>query len=69
MAASPAPFSHYASFLIPALLAATTGTSCYLAAATVWVPLGMALTGLAAFMLARWWWGPGRGWPRRRECS
>jgi len=61
MAGEPAPTYHYASLLVPALLAATTGTSCYLAFATFLVPLGMSLTGLAAFVLARWWWGPGAG--------
>ncbi len=61
MAGEPAPFYHYASLLIPALLAATTGTSCYLAYGAFMVPFGMALTGLAAFTMARWWWGPGAG--------
>ncbi len=25
------------------------------------VPFGISLTGLAAFVMARWWWGPGAG--------
>ncbi len=61
MAGEVAPFYHYASFPIPALLAVTSKTSCYLAFATFLVPFGMSLTGLAAFVLARWWWSPGAG--------
>jgi hypothetical protein len=61
MAGERAPFYHYGSLLIPALLSSTTETTCYLAYASFYVPLGMTLTGLAAFAMARWWWGPGAG--------
>ncbi len=61
MAGEPVPPYHYASYMIPALLAALTDTSCYLAFTSFLVPLGIVLTGLAAFVLARWWWSAGAG--------
>ena len=61
LAGEPAPIYHYAGFVVPALLAATSGASCYLAYSTFMIPLGLALTGLAASLLGRWWYGPGAG--------
>lgn len=61
MAGEPAPIYHYASFLLPALVAATSPTSCYLAYTSFMVPLGMTLVGLAAFALIRWWFSPTAG--------
>ena len=57
----PAPIYHYASYSVPAFLAAVTKTPCYLALTSFQVPLGVVLTGFAAFALIRSWWGPGAG--------
>ncbi len=56
-----APIYHYASYSIPALLCATADTPCYLSLTAFQVPLGIVLTGFAAFALAKSWWGPGAG--------
>ena len=61
MSGRPAPVYHYASYATPALLAAVTDTPCYLAFTSFQAPLGIVLTGLAAFALVRSWWGPGAG--------
>ncbi len=56
-----APIYHYASYSIPALLCAAADTPCYLSLTAFQVPLGIVLTGFAAFALGKSWWGPGAG--------
>jgi hypothetical protein len=57
----PAAIYHYASYSAPAFMAAVTKTPCYLALTSFQVPLGVVLTGFAAFSLIKSWWGPGAG--------
>ncbi len=54
-------FYHYAGYLAPATFAAWTGVPAFLAYNGFMVPLGIFLTGLAAFALAESWWGPRAG--------
>ena len=49
----PAMAYHMGSYTIPALYSAVTGISCYLAFTSLLVPLGVVLTGLAAFSAKR----------------
>jgi hypothetical protein len=57
MAGQPAWIYHHASYLVPALLAAVSGVSPYMAFASFQVPSGIVLTGLAAYVLIRSLWG------------
>jgi hypothetical protein len=60
LAGVPAPLYHYAPYALPGLLQALCGISAYAAFAGVLVPMGVLLTGLAAFALVSSWWG---AWP------
>ena len=61
LSGQPQPFYHYAGYLAPAALAAWTSTPTFLAFASFATPLGLFLNGLAAFALARYWWGQRAG--------
>jgi hypothetical protein len=52
---------HYVSYMIPALVRTMTGIRAYAAFAGLMVPMGIALTGLAAYALAASWWGAWSG--------
>jgi hypothetical protein len=56
----PARPYHYASYMIPALVKAVSGLPAYAGFAGLLVPIGVFLTGLAAYALVASWWG---GWP------
>lgn len=56
----PAPVYHYASYALPAAVCAFTGSSAYDVFASFQLPLGVLLSGLAAFALAAAIWGE---WP------
>jgi len=56
----PASLYHYASYMTPALVKAFSGIPSYGAFAGILVPMGLFLTGLAAYSLVASWWGP---WP------
>ena len=58
---SPLIFYHYFSYLLPASVSCFAGQSAYQSLASSWVPLGIFLTGLAAYSLASAWWGSGAG--------
>jgi len=60
LAGFPARLYHYAPYVTPALLKAIGGVSAYGAYGGALVPLGVLLTGLAAYVLVASWWGP---WP------
>jgi len=60
MAGAPAAVYHYASYVLPAVVKAFSGTSAYQVFASFYVPLGILLTGLAAFCLVGSIWG---AWP------
>ena len=51
---------HYVPYMIPALARALSGLPAYAAFGGILVPLGITLTGLAAWALASSWWG---AWP------
>ena len=51
------PFYHYAGYMLPAALAAWTSIPTYLAFVSLEAPMGLFLSGLAAFALGRYWWG------------
>jgi hypothetical protein len=51
---------HYAGYAVPATLVAITGTGAYEIFAAFHLPFGIFLSGLAAFSLAAFIWGP---WP------
>ncbi|MDR3635717.1 MAG: hypothetical protein P4L84_18085 [Isosphaeraceae bacterium] len=57
----PPQVYHYATYAVPALLAAVTGTPCYEALTSFLIPAGVVLTGFAAYSLAGSWWGPYAG--------
>jgi hypothetical protein len=57
VAGDPPLFYHYAGYLAPALLTSWTPTTTFLAYHSFMVPVGVFLTGLAAFALARCFWG------------
>ena len=56
-----APFYHYASYIIPAELRSFTQTTAYYSYCSFHVPLGLLLSGLAAFVLIKSFWGPWAG--------
>ena len=58
---NPLIFYHYFSYLLPASISCFAGQSAYQSLASSWVPLGIFLTGLAAYSLASAWWGSGAG--------
>jgi hypothetical protein len=58
---NPLIFYHYFSYLLPASVSRFAGQSAYQVLASSWVPLGIFLTGLAAYSLASAWWGSGAG--------
>lgn len=55
------PFYHYASYIIPAELCTFTQTVAYYSFCSFHVPLGFLLSGLAAFVLIKYFWGPWAG--------
>jgi hypothetical protein len=55
-----APIYHYASYMVPALLTATTEVSCFQAFNALQVPMGLFLATIAAYALVCSWWG---SWP------
>lgn len=57
MAGQPVWFYHHASYVVPGLVSAATGTPAYVAFGCVLVPLGAVLSGLAAYALIRSLWG------------
>lgn len=57
----PAALYHYASYIFPAELCAFTPTTAYQAFCSFWVPLGLMLVGLAAYIMVGAFWGPGAG--------
>ncbi len=57
----PAQVYHYAAYSLTALLAAVTETPCYEALTSFLIPVGVLLTGLAAYTLVQSWWGPNAG--------
>ena len=61
-----APFYHYASYIIPAELCSFTQTTAYQSYCSFYVPLGLFLSGLAAFVLIKSFWGP---WAGFAACS
>jgi len=52
-----APFYHIASYIFPSALTSLTLTPSYTAILSFWTPLGIVLTGLAAFVLINSLWG------------
>lgn len=60
MADAPAYLYHYASYAIPAVVAAISRSGAYESFASFLLPVGILLTGLAAYALACSMWGP---WP------
>lgn len=61
MAFVPAFFYHYASYLTPALVKASSPLSAYEVYVGFMVPVGIFLTGLAAYALVASWWGSRSG--------
>jgi hypothetical protein len=61
MAGEPVWIYHHASYVAPALVSAATGASAYQAYGSFLVPVGVLLTGLAAYALARSLWGAEAG--------
>jgi hypothetical protein len=55
LAGMPAGFYHYASYVFPASVSAWTGQTAFEGLASFWVPLGVFLTGLAAYCLGCSW--------------
>jgi hypothetical protein len=49
---------HYAAYLTPALVKQASGMTAYTAFAAILVPLGICMTGLAAYILFSSFWGP-----------
>jgi hypothetical protein len=60
MAGVPAPVYHYAGYALPAAVRALAGTGAYQVFASFQLPLGVFLSGLAAFALGSAIWGE---WP------
>ena len=60
-AGEPASFYHYASYMLPAALSAFTGTAAYSVFGSFMLPVGIFLTGLAAYGLGKSFWGEGAG--------
>lgn len=60
MSGAPARLYHYAIYVIPAALSVFTTSDAYTMFVSFLVPFGIFLTGLAAFSLAGFVWGP---WP------
>lgn len=58
----PMFFYHYASYQLPAAYAALTGSTAMTALCAFHAPMGVALCGMAACVLARSLWGGGAGW-------
>jgi hypothetical protein len=58
-AGMPLDFYHFGSYLLPAAFAAFTPSTAYQAITAFWVPGSILLTGLAAYALARSWYGEG----------
>lgn len=61
MAGRPVWVYHHASYLVPALVSAATGTRAFLTYGSFMVPAGLLLSGLAAYALVRSLWGGGAG--------
>jgi hypothetical protein len=61
VAGDPPLIYHYAGYLAPALLSSWTPTPAFLAFLGFMAPVGVFLTGLAAFALARSFWGERAG--------
>jgi hypothetical protein len=60
MAGTPMGPYHFGSYATPAVLTRISGTTAYEAFNSFQVPAGLFLAGLAAFLLAKTWWG---AWP------
>jgi hypothetical protein len=58
MSATPVYLYHYASYVAPAAFAAWTGTPAFDVYASLFLPFGVMLTGIAAYAMVRSWWGP-----------
>ncbi len=54
-----APFSYFpfGSYALPAALSALASIPSVAAIASLWIPMGVLVSGLAAFVLVRSWWG------------
>lgn len=61
-AGEPLSFYHWACYSYPALLHVFTGQPALDTLAAFWFPFGFFLFGLAAFCLARTWFGPSAGY-------
>ena len=57
MAGMPLRLYHYASYMMPSVASSLTGLSAYNIFASLLIPLGIFLSGLAAFSLATTFWG------------
>ncbi|MFH0826209.1 MAG: hypothetical protein V2B18_25945 [Pseudomonadota bacterium] len=55
------PFYHYTSYMLPAAFLALDGAPAVNLATSFWLPLGVALSGISAFGLARRAWGSWEG--------
>jgi hypothetical protein len=66
LASVPAAFYHYASYMTPVLARDLAPLPAYAAFSGLLVPLGVFLTGLAAFALVSSWWG---SWPGLLGCA
>lgn len=58
LSATPVYLYHYAIYATPAAVSAWTGTSAFDVYASLLLPFGVMLTGIAAYALVRSWWGP-----------
>lgn len=66
LAGVPARLYHYASYLVPALVGRLSGIDSYTTFAAVLAPVGVVLTGLAAYVLVGSFWGR---WPGLGACA
>jgi hypothetical protein len=61
LAGEPVPFYHYASYVFPAILNTAGGQTAFETTLSLWLPLGLAAVGLAAYTLGSIWfssrWG------------
>lgn len=61
LAGEPVPFYHYGSYVFPALLVAAGEQNAFVSTISLWLPLGLALVGLAAYVMGSVWFGPRTG--------
>ncbi|MFO0946269.1 MAG: hypothetical protein U1D30_10025 [Planctomycetota bacterium] len=57
LSGEPIPFYHYASYALPALIKTLTDASAYELNFSLWLPMGLAAMGMAAYVLGSAWFG------------